>query len=105
MLLRLLNAICGPVGEQPLTKEIHGKSVSVNIPKCSDDYRRHTRCFQDKITVCVNATWRSEGVIGLLMALQGVKDLSILDGACFTCRIVSKHDTDECERLEKLQEL
>ena len=45
------------------------------------------------------------GVIDLFMALQGVKDLSILDGACFTWRMASKHDTDECERLEMLQEL
>ena len=58
-----------------------------------------------QITVCVNASWRSEGVIGLLMALQGVKDLSILDGACFTCRMASKRDKDEYERLEMLQEL
>ena len=88
-----------------LKKKIRGSGVSVNIPKCSDDCRRHTRCFQDKITVCVNASWRSEGVIGLLMALQGVKDLSILDGACFTYRMASKRDTDECERLLMLQEL
>ncbi len=77
----------------------------LTFPSVLTTNRRNTGCSHDKITVCVNASWRSEGVIGLLMALQGVKDLSILDGACFSCRMASKRNTNEYNRLKMPQEL